>query len=81
MIVEKTIKIEKDAVEIAKLLVDLVDCIKNKKDYSLIIADLIPAIDGMNTLVESWEQNRSLVMGSFSFELMRLIDVFDPKKV
>lgn len=79
MIVEKNMKIEKDAQEVGKLLVDLIDAIVNKKDYNLVIADLIPAIDSIATVPASWEQNKGLVLGSILFELGNIANILDKK--
>lgn len=79
MIVEKNMKIEKDAQEVGRLVVDLIDAIANKKDYSAVIADLIPAIDSVATVPASWQENKGLVLGSLLFELGNIANIFDKK--
>jgi hypothetical protein len=75
MIKEVNVKIETDVVEIATLLVKIVDVAKNKGNVAELLPSLIAAIEGVSSIPASWEQDKGVVVGSFMMEISKVIDV------
>ena len=75
MIKEQNIKVEQDMIEVADLLVAIVKVAKEKGNFAELLPKLIVAIEGMNSVPESWQENRALVVGSFLFKISEILDV------
>lgn len=79
MIKQVNVKLEADVVEVAALLVKIVDVAKNKGDVAALLPNLITAIEGIGTVPASWEEDKACVIGSFLFEVTKVLDVIVKK--
>lgn len=76
----KELKVEKDAMEVADLLVGIVKFAKEKKDPAVLLPQLITAIEGITSVPASYKVDKSCVIGSFLYKMSEVIDVLVEEK-
>jgi len=79
---EKTVKYAKELDDVGVLLVSLVETIKEKKDVTSNVDELIAAINGIDQVDDEIRENLRVAMQTMGYRLMEIPAIlFAPKAV
>ncbi len=80
MIEKREIEVAKEFDDVLVLFVELMDTIKNKKDYTALIPKLMTAIDNFTDIDDEYRASRIAFLRTASIRLVDIVDVFLPEQ-
>ena len=75
MIIDREVKVAKELDDVAILLVQLVDTIKQGKELTEVVDELVNALNGFDQVDDELAANRKVALQTIGSRLFELVDV------